>query len=97
MKASLGKGLERQHMRLEKNTSMNCWTDVYYKAHPKLYLELNSLTADCRLHDMVREMVIKIAREENFMSLDDEGRPSVCSHDNDNLKTAFIRSNKLVK
>ena len=32
----------------------------------------------CILHDMVRDMVIKIAREENFMCLDDKGRPSLC-------------------
>ncbi|KAJ8641229.1 hypothetical protein MRB53_017923 [Persea americana] len=29
----------------------------------------------CRMHDMVRHMAIKIAREENFTSLDERGRP----------------------
>eukprot|EP00268_Persea_americana_P024758 TRINITY_DN2416_c0_g1_i1.p1 TRINITY_DN2416_c0_g1~~TRINITY_DN2416_c0_g1_i1.p1 ORF type:complete len:865 (+),score=120.96 TRINITY_DN2416_c0_g1_i1:1768-4362(+) len=29
----------------------------------------------CRMHDMVRDMVIKIARDENFTSFDEKGRP----------------------
>lgn len=43
---------------------------------------------------MVRDMVIKIAREENFMCLDDKGRPSLCvqSHRGGILRSINLES-----